>query len=98
MEAFAPEVGNLRILETTKSTIKLDAKVNITNPTEYSATVPFVNIKLMCNGTDLGYATAKDIFVGPGVNHDIPVESLWDPKGEVGAALGRELLSQYISG
>ena len=60
--------------------------------------MPYVNIKLLSNGTNLGYATARNIAVGPGVNYNILVESLWDPIGEVGAAQGREFLSQYISG
>ena len=97
-KGFAPEVGSLRILDTTKTTLKLEAMVNITNPTNYSATVPYVNIKLLSNGTELGHAYAVNVVVKPGVNHNILVESLWDPPGEAGAAQGRELLSQYISG
>ncbi|KAL9125581.1 MAG: hypothetical protein Q9217_005231 [Psora testacea] len=98
VKAFAPEVGDLRILETAMSSVKLEARINITNPTEYSATVPYVNIKLLSNGTELGHVTAKNVAVGTGVNRNILVNALWDPPGEVGAAQGREFLSQYISG
>ena len=101
LKGFSPQVGSLRVLETTRSTLSLEAKINITNPTEYSAIVPYVNIKLLSNGTEIGHATARDVSVVPGPNHNILVESLWDPltpSGEKGVAQGRELLSQYISG
>ena len=88
----------MRILNTTASTITLSAAVNITNPTNYSATVPYANIKLFSNGSELGSAWAQNISVKPGKNYNIPVESLWDPVGPQGIAQGRELLSQYTSG
>ncbi len=88
-------------MDTTKSSLSFEALVNITNPTEYTATVPYVNIKLSSNGTELGHATARNVTVVPGPNHNILVESLWDPltpSGDKGVAQGKELLSQYISG
>lgn len=91
----------MRILETTKSTLKIEAKINVTNPTEYSAMVPSVNIKILSNGTEIGHATARNVSVTSGFNPDLLVESIWDPEspgGEKGVAQGRELLSQYISG
>ena len=96
-----PKIGSLQILETTKSTLLLEAKINITNPTEYSATVPYVNVNFLNNGTILGHATARDVSVMPGQNHNIVVQALWNPmtqSGKKGADVGRELLSQYISG
>jgi hypothetical protein len=75
--------------------------VNITNPTEYSATVPFVDINILTNGTLLGHATARDVTVVPGVNTNILVTAVWDPRtmgGEEGHRVGVEFLSQYISG
>ena len=101
LASFSPKVGSLEILDTTASTLIIQARMNITNPTEYSATVPYVNINLLSNETILGHATAKNVSVVPGPNHDILVTALWDPKtpsGEKGLAVGRELLSQYISG
>ena len=92
------QIGSLEIYETTKTTFRLEAKINITNPTEYSATVPYVDLLLLNNGTVLGHATASNVSVVPGFNYNIPVKSLWDPVGPKGAAVGRELLSQYISG
>ncbi|KAL9134194.1 MAG: hypothetical protein Q9175_004620 [Cornicularia normoerica] len=101
LKGFSPQVGSLRILETTRSSLSLEAEINITNPTEYSAIVPYVNIKLLSNGTEIGYATARDVSIVPGPNYNILVEALWDPltpSGQKGIAQGKELLSQYISG
>ena len=75
--------------------------MNLTNPTNYSATVPFVDINILANNTLLGHATVKNLYVGPGNNTNIPVTAVWDPStlgGKKGAAVGREFLSQYISG
>ncbi|KAL8751439.1 MAG: hypothetical protein Q9199_006415 [Rusavskia elegans] len=98
---FSPEVGALEILETSKTGLTIRAKVNVTNPTEYSATVPFIDINISVNDTILGHATARDVSVVPGPNHDLAVIAVWDPShksGKKGAHIGRELLSQYISG
>lgn len=73
----------------------------MTNPTEYSATVPFIDINISVNDTVLGHATARDVSVVPGPNHDLAVIAVWDPSragGKKGAHIGSELLSQYISG
>ena len=101
LAGFLPKIGSLEILDTTASTLTIHATLNITNPTLYSATVPYVNINLLNNGTILGHATAENISIVPGLNHNIPVIALWDPmtpSGEKGRRVGRELLSQYISG
>ncbi|MCJ1352070.1 MAG: hypothetical protein MMC33_002054 [Icmadophila ericetorum] len=101
LKGFEPKVGSLRILDTTKSSLFIEAKVNITNPTNYSATVPYINLHLLTNGTLLGEGIAKNVTVRPGPNYDILVRAIWNPlsyNGTEGAAVGRELLSQYISG
>ncbi|KAL8724781.1 MAG: hypothetical protein Q9166_007759 [cf. Caloplaca sp. 2 TL-2023] len=98
---FSPKVGALDILETSKTSLTIGAKVNVTNPTEYSATVPFIDINISVNDTILGHATARDVSVVPGPNHDLAVVAVWDPSshsGKKGAHIGSELLSQYISG
>ncbi len=101
LEGFSPKIGALRIIETTKSTLLLEAKINITNPTDYSATIPYVNINLLSNGTRVGQATVRNISIVPGSNNNLMAEALWDPvtsSGRAGLDQGRELLSQYISG
>lgn len=79
----------------------LSALVNITNPTEYSASVPYIDIHILNNGSILGHATARDLHLVPGANDNMLIKAVWDPPslgGAKGAEVGRELLSQYISG
>jgi len=101
MGSFLPKVGSLQILDTGKSSLTIHALVNFTNPTEYSAVVPYIDIHILTNGTLLAHATARGLSVGPGVNTNLPVTAVWDPlsmSGEDGRAVGIEFLSQYISG
>jgi len=96
-----PKVGDLKVLSTSKTSINLQARVNFTNPTDYSADVPFFNLHILNNGSIIGDATARNVAVIPGNNTNIVVEATWDPTGfggEKAAEIGRELLSQYISG
>ncbi|KAI4202225.1 MAG: hypothetical protein LQ350_002740 [Teloschistes chrysophthalmus] len=98
---FSPQVGGLEILDTTKTSLTIGAKVNLTNPTEYAATVPYIDINISVNDTILGHATAQDVSIVPGPNHNLAVVANWDPHGQSGkkgAHIGSELLSQYISG
>lgn len=96
--SFNPHVQNLEITNTTEASLTFNAKINFTNPTEYSATVPYVNIRLLANDSILGNATARDVVIVPGPNYNIPITSIWNPVGEKSAQIGRDLLSQYISG
>jgi hypothetical protein len=88
-------------LSTSKTSLDFEARVNFTNPTEYTAHVPFINIHVLNNGSVLGDATARNINVGRGNNTNILVQATWDPTklGDKKAQkIGRDLLSQYISG
>jgi hypothetical protein len=88
-------------LSTSKTSINLQARVNFTNPTEYTAHIPFINIHILNNGSIIGDATAENIDVIQGNNTNILVQATWDPTtfgGNKGAKIGQELLSQYISG
>ncbi|PGH03785.1 hypothetical protein AJ79_07261 [Helicocarpus griseus UAMH5409] len=94
-------LGALEILRTTESSILLDASLNFTNPTNYSANVPYVNLKMAYNGTNVGDVTARNLSIYPGFNSDIKISGLWDPLrlgGKDGVAAGQDLLSHYISG
>ncbi|EKD13845.1 uncharacterized protein L3040_005536 [Drepanopeziza brunnea f. sp. 'multigermtubi'] len=96
-----PQVGDLRVLSTSKTSLNLQAKVNFTNPSEYSAQIPYINIHILCNGSIIGDATARNIVVRPGNNTDLVVQATWDPSrfgGKIAASIARELMSQYISG
>ncbi|PVI07803.1 hypothetical protein DM02DRAFT_511722 [Periconia macrospinosa] len=98
---FAPKIGNLSIIDTSPTSLILQAHANITNPTNYSATVPYFNINVLVNETVVGQAMVKDVDVHPGNNTDIVVTVVWDPftyGGKAGKTIGSEFLSQYISG
>ncbi|KAK5724328.1 hypothetical protein LTR15_004373 [Elasticomyces elasticus] len=98
---FRPKVFGLQILDTSPTSLTLGARVNISNPTNYSASVPFMDIHILANETVIGHATAKGIEIVPGRNDNLYVEAVWDPStlgGHEGKKVGREFLSQYISG
>jgi hypothetical protein len=96
-----PRVDNLRIISTSKTRLEIEARVNFTNPTEYTAHVPYINIHIINNGSILGDATATNIVVVQGDNTGMIVKASWDPMafgGDEAKLIGQELLSQYISG
>ena len=73
----------------------------MTNPTDYAATVPYINIHIVKNGSLLGHATARDLYVKPGLNENLLVQAIYDPLamgGPTAKEIGRQLLSQYITG
>jgi hypothetical protein len=81
----------MEIVDTSEQALTLQAKVNVTNPTDYSATIPFCNVSIWVNETRVGYAwTSMDIVPGPNL---ITMRAAW----EVGP-VGGEWLSQLISG
>ena len=88
---FMPKVGNLEIQDTNTKSITLSAVVNVTNPTDYSAHIPYVNVSISTNDTAIGYASAKTDVV-PGMNSVEILATL-----ETNHA-GRELISQILSG
>lgn len=95
------QIGSLEILETTQSSLMLQAKANITNPSEYSARIPYININILKNDTILGNVFAKNLDIVPGRNTNIVAVAVWNPSvvsGAEGSKVGRDVLSQYISG
>ncbi|KAI7093181.1 hypothetical protein KC324_g21827, partial [Hortaea werneckii] len=93
---FRPKVFDLNILDTTSSGFTLSALINMTNPTNYSATIPYVDIHISNNGSLLGHATIKDLELKPGNNTRLPIQAVWDPLtlgGGKARGIGRELLS-----
>ncbi|KAI1327579.1 hypothetical protein F5Y16DRAFT_187829 [Xylariaceae sp. FL0255] len=95
-----PQIGSLRILDTSLDSITLEAMVNVTNPTPYTATVPFANVHVVKNGSVLGDATIENVNVKTGLNTNLLVTAKWHPRqgGPHGRQIGRDLVSQYISG
>jgi hypothetical protein len=93
-----PVIRALDIVETTAEKMKILATLDATNPTNYSVTIPYADVHVLVNGTMLGHATVKDLAVVPGVNGNLSATAEWQPVGKQGIKVGRELLSQYISG
>jgi hypothetical protein len=96
-----PKIESVEILQTSQSSVHLRTKINFTNPTEYSATIPLVDVLLLFNGTALAHLTAQDVVVLPGVNAGVQIDALWNPLnlgGDAGIAAGQDLMSQYVSG
>lgn len=88
------------ILGSTPDSLRLQALVNITNPTPYSAYVPYVNVHILCNGSTIGEVSAEDLEITTGNNSSLVVTATWQPSlsGEKGKEVARNLLSQYLSG
>ncbi|KAK3371778.1 hypothetical protein B0T24DRAFT_530298 [Lasiosphaeria ovina] len=98
--SVVPKVGNIDIISTTADSITLEATVNVTNPSPYSAHIPWLSIHVLSNGTTVGEAIAKNLDVKTGNNTNLVVSAIWNPSmgGKHGVKQGRDLLSQYISG
>lgn len=93
-------MGTVRVLKTTKSSIHIEARVNVTNPTSYSATVPFFTVNVIKNGTVIGDATIRNARIVPGKNENLLVSAVWEPArgGKEARRIGVDLISGYISG
>lgn len=86
-----PEIQGMEVVDTSETSLTLQARVNVTNPTEYSASIPFCNVSIWVNDTRVGYAWASaDIVPGP---NNVTAKASWEV-----SAVGREWLSRYISG
>ncbi|KAI0479336.1 hypothetical protein GGR56DRAFT_634530 [Xylariaceae sp. FL0804] len=95
-----PKIGSLKVLDTQEDSITLQALVNVSNPTPYTAYVPFANVHILNNGTVLGDVTVEDMDLIKGPNTDLLVTARWKPSmgGALGRQIGRDLISQYLSG
>jgi hypothetical protein len=96
-----PKIADLRIVDSTESSLTITALVNITNPTPYAANIPYVDIHVVKNNSILARATARNLAISPGQNDNMLVTAIYEPLelgGPEGRAIGKELLSQYLSG
>ncbi|KYK55733.1 hypothetical protein DCS_07697 [Drechmeria coniospora] len=99
--ALQPQIRDVRIVNTSHTGVLLQAAVRVTNPTPYSATVPYVSLHIMKDGLLIGEAIAKDIHLRLGDSSDIKISLTWDPLtfgGETARRVSRRLLSEYLSG
>lgn len=96
-----PRVVSLQLSNTTESSLSVSTKLNFTNPTEYSAFIPFIDVLMLYNATAIGHVIARNISVVPGNNTNVSISFVWSPSdagGKKGAENGRAFLSSYISG
>ncbi|KAK1251057.1 hypothetical protein MKX07_005612 [Trichoderma sp. CBMAI-0711] len=96
-----PRVSNLVILNTTKHAVHMQASVNITNPTPYTASIPLANVHVYHGELLIGEVTVKDLDVQLGNNSDLAVFATLDPTsvgGEESHKAAVKLLSDYVSG
>jgi hypothetical protein len=100
VDSLEPKLNGVKILDTTPSSVKLEAIVNISNPTSYTADIPFVTIHLLSNGSVIGEASAENLKIRKGNNTNLLVSAEWNPSlgGRKGIKKGRDLLSEYLSG
>ncbi len=93
-------MGSIRILETTNTSISIEAMVNITNPTPYTAYISQISIHVLSNGSVVGEVRAENLDIRAGNNTNLLVGARWNPSmgGDGGAKVGRDLLSRYLSG
>ncbi|EME85062.1 uncharacterized protein MYCFIDRAFT_42052 [Pseudocercospora fijiensis CIRAD86] len=96
-----PKLVDVNISNTTETSLTIDAKVNVTNPTPYSASIPYIDIHILKNGSLLGHATAHNLTITTGRNSFLEVTAIYSPLdsgGKPAKEIGRNLISQYISG
>lgn len=100
-EHLNPRIVSLQVGETTQSSLSILTRVNFTNPTEYSATVPYADVRVLYNGTAVGHVIARHLSLVPGNNTNASIELSWNPLengGLHGIEAGRTLISSFISG
>lgn len=96
-----PQVGELHILNTSSTGLHIQASVNVTNPTPYTASIPYANIHILEDEHLIGEVVTKNLHFQSGQNTNILVEATWDPQsfgGDEAHDVGRRLLSDYFSG
>lgn len=92
---------SLEVVDTTHSSLQISTRVNFTNPTDYSATVPYADALVIFNDTAVAHVVVRNFSVVPGNNTNATVEFSWNPLktgGKDGVDAGRKLISSFISG
>ncbi|KAL4785730.1 hypothetical protein BJX76DRAFT_323479 [Aspergillus varians] len=98
---WRPQVESLELGGTTESSLLMKTRVNFTNPTEYSASVPLLDLLLVYNATKVAHLTARDVTIVPGTNTGVNVDLQWSPldlDGPLAVLAGQDLLSRFVSG
>ena len=96
-----PRIEDLRILNTSDTGVSMQAKINFTNPTQYTASIPFLNVHVLGGDVVIGEATAQGVDLELGNNTGNIVHATWDPLkfgGDKAQKAAKSLLSDYLSG
>ncbi|KAL4809029.1 hypothetical protein BDV18DRAFT_133774 [Aspergillus unguis] len=99
--SLKPQVESFELGATTESSLLVKTMLNFTNPTPYSASIPFLDLLLIYNTSRIAHLTAKDVMIVPGANTGISVNLKWCPQeldGSLAMLAGQDLLSRYVSG
>ncbi|KAJ5896121.1 uncharacterized protein N7473_005520 [Penicillium subrubescens] len=96
-----PTIASMELGDTTETSLDVSVRMNFTNPTNYSATIPFFDVEMLFNDTAIAHVFARNLSVVPGNNTNVSIQMTWDPfsnGGEAGVEAGRKFVSSYISG
>ncbi|KAH2801439.1 hypothetical protein KXW19_001114 [Aspergillus fumigatus] len=99
-DELMPRLESIEVGHTTDSSMLVKTRMNVTNPTKYSASVPFADFLMLYNGTKVAHITALDIAVASKSDATVRVDIMWEPSkgGPDGVEAGREFLSKCVSG
>ena len=92
-------MNDITIDGTTPQSITLRANLSIENPTEWAASIPYMNVHIAHGGFILGNASVFDAHILPG-NNTLIVQATWDPRnygGHKAEKIGTQLVGEYIS-
>jgi hypothetical protein len=96
-----PTIVLIELGDTTETSLDVSVLMNFTNPTNYSATIPFFDVEMLFNDTAIGHVFARNLSIVPGNNTNVSIQMSWDPfnnAGQAGVEAGRKFVSSYISG
>ncbi|KAL5342567.1 hypothetical protein BJX70DRAFT_294020 [Aspergillus crustosus] len=98
---ISPHIESLELGATTESSLLVKTAVSFTNPTQYSVSVPLLDVLMVYNATSIAHLTARDIIVTPGTNTGVNVDLKWSPLdlgGPSAVLAGQDMLSRFVSG
>ncbi|RCI17369.1 hypothetical protein L249_2403 [Ophiocordyceps polyrhachis-furcata BCC 54312] len=99
--AMKPEIGDIKILDTTETSVRLQASANLTNATPYTADIAYLSVHIMKQGHWVGEATVRNVALRAGHNSGLSGSAEWNPTtfgGSAAKEVGRRLMSDYLSG
>ncbi|KAL6234197.1 hypothetical protein BDW75DRAFT_212950 [Aspergillus navahoensis] len=101
LHGLEPQIESLELGATTESSLLVETVLNFTNPTQYSASVPLLDLLLVYNDTKVAHLTARDVTIVPGSNTGVNVNLQWSPLdlgGPSAVLAGQDLISRFVSG